>query len=373
MKKIRVEGYNLDRFLDEILSSGIKPSNLNRLSHNELEIDLSDKDYKKLVVKKNISCYNISVVSSKPSHPLILNLFKRAGVLIGLAFAGFVIAVATSKIWRIEINVSGAGSEAIKQEVEQILKENGVEVGSTLSISYGELQNKLLSRIEESSAVLVKQNGTELLIDISLRVEKSEMEQSDIVAMFDGLITDIDHTSGILTVNIGEGVTKGQVLIASGFVGDYFAEAKGEVRARVLISGEAVGSTVTQKAVRTGEFKVVEGYEILGKTYYFDFDGNFQNLYQNHEIEKEEVFVSQHIALPIKKVKFKVFEVAEVEELIAEGQLLDDLKNKAYNFAKSSLPTDAEEISVKYDIFNENGFYKVVCNIGTIISIGKRV
>ena len=46
MKELNIKGYNLDRFLNKLFSSGIVPKKLKRIEHDELTIQISDKDYK---------------------------------------------------------------------------------------------------------------------------------------------------------------------------------------------------------------------------------------------------------------------------------------------------------------------------------------
>jgi hypothetical protein len=53
-------------------------------------------------------------------------------------------------------------------------------------------------------------------------------------------------------------------------------------------------------------------------------------------------------------------------------QLIEELSGSAYKIAKDKLPDGAEELSVSYNITEENSLYRVVCLIETRIDIAKR-
>ena len=234
MKELDIKGYNLDRFLDEIMSFGIVPRKMKRVGHDELIIEITDKEYKNLLVKKCASCYNINVVNSRSKFTSLIESAKRCGLIAGLLVALFIISTSLNIISDITINVDGDNSNNIEIQTRQILKDHNIEVGKQFDVSYKDLENLLLSKLESSARVLVKRSGGQLTIDITELVEKPETEHQDIVANFDGKITEIKHSSGILRVNIGEGVVKGQTLIESGYVGDFFVEARGEIFAKVV-------------------------------------------------------------------------------------------------------------------------------------------
>ena len=48
MKVISVKGFNLDKFLHNLLQCEITPKKIKRINHSELFVEISDKDYKKL-------------------------------------------------------------------------------------------------------------------------------------------------------------------------------------------------------------------------------------------------------------------------------------------------------------------------------------
>lgn len=372
MKRLKIEGLNITRFLNQLHLNNIYPQKVVRHSYQELEIQISNKEYKKLVDIKMASCYNISVIESKPTFVLGAIVVKRLGFFVGLLASMAMLFSATQCVWDIEVSVIGESDGSIEKTALEIIREAGIETGEKLELTPREIERMLVSKLPDSSSVVVKKRGINLEIAITPRVYEPSLIGSDIVSKYDGKITAIKYGSGILTVNIGEGVAKGQVLIASGEVGDYFSEAMGEISAKVLISGEAVGSIKTEKYVRTGKVVEVKCYQLFGKTYYFDRNKKEDNIFPNYEVEKNEVFLSKNSGLPIKKVTFKVFELMACEETQDAEKLVAELKIQAYKVAQQNLPVGAVEQGVSYDVFNDNGYYKVVCNIETEIEIGMR-
>ena len=373
MKILTIKGLNINRLIDDILSNKISLEKLRRVSYDELEIQISNKEYKKLVDLKSIACYNIVVTKSTPTFLLGVMLLKRLGFFMGLIASMVLLVNSCTKIWTININVNGKAGSELEQVVREVLNNHGVVVGSKLQCSTRELEKELTALIKECSSVVVAKNGIKLEIEIKTRVLKPELITSDIVSAYNGKVTQINHSSGILTVNIGDGVSEGQVLIASGLVGDFYAEAIGEIKANVLISGSAVGTTQADIYNRSGNVTRVSYYEILGKEFYFDKNlKDISLIYDNFEVEKNEIILFTNNCLPIKKVELNVYELTASVIQRDKESLINDLKQKAYNVAFSQLPNGVVEQGVSYDIFNDNEFYKVVCNIETEVSIGIR-
>lgn len=372
MKEVKIRGYNLDRFIDNLFKSGIIPKKMSRLAYDELIIEISDKEYKNLLVKNFISCYNIDVISSKSRLALFFSVIQRSGLVFGLLVALFMMSVSSNIISNITISVNGENKEELKNQAQQILAENDIVAGTKLDYSFHELENLLLSRLDSSARVLVKKNGNELIISINEIVLEPEPEHTNIVALYDGRITQINHSSGTLKVNVGEGVVKGQLLIESGFVGDFFTEAKGEIIAKVVISGSAVGSTKQMSVKRTGNVTTLKGFEIFNKTIALDNKVSFDGIYSSYEIEKEEIFIAKNMLVPVKLIRYNLYELVSVEQEVDYNSMLEDLKNKAYQMAENNLPEGADVGNVSFDVIDNNGYITVVCNIDTEISIGER-
>ena len=196
---------------------------------------------------------------------------------------------------------------------------------------------------------------------------------ANIVSNYNGVITDVNYISGILTVNKGEAVVKGQVLIASGPSGDFYQEAIGTVFAKAKICGEAIGAKQTSSITRSGEFIEVIYYEVLGKCFgKEDVQTRASEAFLNYEIEESSEILFNNFLLPVKKVTAKIYELNETSINKSNAALITELKEKAYNDALNELPQESKVDRVSYDVFNEGELYKVVCTIESTINIGIR-
>lgn len=372
MKTLLIKGLNINRFLNEIIQQKITPLKITRSQYDEIIIEIKNKDYKKLLALNIVACYNINVVKSTPTYPIFTMLLKRMGLFVGIIISLFFLNAKTSKIWGVNIIVNGENfSEQIEQKVQEVLASSGVVEGSRFSHNTRELERELTAKIDESSSILVKRRGIYLDVYVNLRVIKPEPNSQNIVSLYDGKITDINLTSGILAVNIGEGVHKGQVLIMSGTVGDFYTEAIGDITAKVLISGEAVGSIQTESMIRTGRYKEVVGFRILSKTFSKKIE-EVASDFNAYEVEESEVLISFNNALPIKKVVYKIYELEPKTISISKEDLIKNLKSQSYITAKNNLPSGAVIEDVSYSVFENNSVIKVVCNIKTEVQIGTR-
>lgn len=373
MKRIEVSGLNIDRLILAMQENNIMPQKLKRISHEKLEIEISNNEYKKLVDLKLYSCYNKTVTKRKSDYPLLYLLVSRIGILIGLVISLSGLWVSSKKIASIDIVCINSSLGETKAQVEEVLETNNVVIGNTLNIKTKDLEREIVSKIDDLSSVVVSKNGTSLTIELSKRVKKQDLSTEDIVSNYDGKITSISHSSGILMVNVGEGVSKGQILIKSGTVGDFYSEAKGEIKAKVYVTGEAVGSTNSVVSKRTGNFKTVSYYELFGKRLAKkDAIGILQAEYGSSEVELETKYLFKNLILPLKLVTARVYELVDELVVVEQNEVIERLKNEAKQRATKNLPIGAENIGESFDVFEDNGLIKVICLIKTEISIGMR-
>lgn len=371
---VRVSGFNLNRLIEEISDRGIQVNQIKRESIKELFLEISSKEYKKLIDLKISTCYNINVIEKKSQYPLLEIIVKRFGIILSVIVASYFLVDFSSRIWNIKVDFDKENLAICENDILSYLNEQGVTIGAKLDISTRALEKLLLQSVDESSIVVVQREGICLNIFIKTRELKDELSTSDIVAEYDGVIKEIKLSSGILVTNIGEAVVKGQVLIASGLVGDLYNEAVGEVVAKTRIMGDAIGSINSSSYVRSGNVIEVDYLELFGKKFYMNdsLDEAMLN-FAHHEIEVEERLIFNGNLLPIKKCKAKIYELKEEIVTMSNAGLITRLKEQAYQVAIGKLPEGAEQENVSYDVFNDGEYYRVVCNIETTINIGKRV
>ena len=370
IKVVKITGLNINKLLNELNKNGFNISEVKRLSYDELHFKISSKEYKKLIDLPLSKCYNISVIEVLPQNKWLNLLVLRCGVLLGILVASFFVYSFSTKIWKINVTMDKEIAGVTNEMVISTLKNCGVEQGYEFNTTTREIERKLTSAIDGCSMAVVERDGINLNVFLKAREYKKELSEANVVAEYSGVITDINLVSGILTVNIGEGVTKGQVLIASGTTGDYFSEAVGDIKAKIIISGQAVGGLETVSVKRSGKTHELSYIEVFGKRYECGKQNKIE--YAKYETEEQEIVVFKNLLLPIKKVNVTVFELVETKQTITKEELIEKLKQQSYNDAKNSLPPFASEGKTSFDVYEENGLFKVVCNIEVETIISKR-
>ena len=112
-------------------------------------------------------------------------------------------------------------------------------------------------------------------------------------------------------------------------------------------------------------------YEICGQKLFYNQE-KITSMYDCYEVETIETFISPNMVLPIKKCVVRVYEMVESVEQVSNAALITKLKDQAYKAAQNKMPNGAIEERVAYDVFNDNEYYRVVCNIQTTTNIGER-
>ncbi len=376
MGKFRVEinGLNIGRLLNNLSAKNIDVYELKKTDFNKIVLSVDSCNFKLLQTLVKCNGLSLSVVGGRGVSYIIKNYWYRFGLLIGLILSIIGIVVATGYYWNINVVVD-SGNQAICEEVVKLLEERGVSAGLKIQeIQSRSVEKYILEKIEDVAVVVVTQKGVNVEVFVKESTKQSNLTENGIVASFSGVIEEIKLTSGNLLVNIGDAVTEGQLLISSSKVGDVFMEAHGTIVARVQIDGDAVGSLEQISVKRTGNFVEVVQLEALGKRFYCSKlkESDAELCYPNYEVEVVEVDVSENNLLPIKKIITRYYEIEEICVTIDYEQLINDLSGSAYKIAKDKLPVGAEELSVSYNVTEENSLYRVVCLIETRVDIAKR-
>ncbi len=376
MGKIRVEinGLNLNKFLNEVNNKKIPIFNTQRVEYNELVLECSVVNFKELrslAIKQNLELKKVS--ESGIAGLLIQNWF-RFGLVAGLLVTIIACNLLTSFYWKVNISVD-SNNEIIQAQVNEYLTSQNLKVGAKRQyIATRELEKQILKNIEGCASVVVRNNGVELEVVIKEAVQQSTLSDKDIKASHSGVIEEIKLVSGLLLVNVGESVVTDQPLILADKVGDVFMEANGSIVAKVLVSGEAVGSTETKSEKRTGKVIEVSYINLFGKKLYVQgtTEVDAENSFLRYEVEETEVQLTKNNLVPITKYVKTYYEIEESCDIINYDDLIESLKASAYKTARVNLPQGAEELAVTYNIIENGSIYKVVCNIETRLNIAIR-
>ena len=369
-KRLRIEGLNINRLLTKIQNLGVAVSFIDRVAYDCVELELQQKDIKKVLGIKDLACYNVTELGYRGQGTKIMQKLSRIGVILGLVAVIIASAISFGKVWNINISVEGE-NQGIETQVVSLLAEHKITTGKRFaSFSLKEVEDLVMKTIDDASLVVASREGVNLNLFLKMGVKQKPMQEGNLVAKFSGVVRSVDLKSGILKINVGDYVASGQTLIESGAVGDIFLEAQGSVVATTWITGEAYGLTRHTTLVRTGQVVQNSWIELCGKK----FGADKENVppFEFFETETEEVLLTDGLVLPLKKCTQKYYEQVLQEVEISEQDLIEELKEKAYNIARNNLSQGMEEQNVSYTILNEGTFFKVVCEIETMCDITLR-
>lgn len=373
---LKINGLNLNKFVDGLLAGKVELTNMERTAYDELYFEAKTKNMKKINALAKQMNLNISIIAESGVSSVLMAFLRRLGLVFGVIAVTLCSIFLTNSCFKINIEVDGVSENAgaIKEEILRVLKEHNIAVGAKISgLNTRMIEKEILKGVNNVALAVVNKDGVVLNIFIKEATAPEVTTKRNIVASESGVIESINLVSGNLLVNIGDSVTKGQVLIECGNVGDVFAEANGTITAKVLISGDSVGTLERVHYKRSGKFVEVRYIELFGKLIKASKITEEQaKQLGNFEIEKEERQVSCNNIIPIKKISYRYYELIEEFTKMEYTNLIEELKESAYNVAKNKLPANAPEISVEYKTIETEEYIKVVCNIETSLDIAIR-
>jgi similar to stage IV sporulation protein len=319
---IRVEGINLERFINLSIANGIYFWDIERLNYTGIQAKVSLKGYKLLRrIKKRVSC-RVSIVDKKGCPFLLHRIMKRKVLAAGGLAAILTMYLLTSFIWVVEVDGNEKVSEnRIIRELENLGLKPGV---FKHSLDIKKIETGLLIEMDQIAWVAVNIVGTKAVVDVVERVEPPPLVDKEtpcnIIAKRDGIINNIFVFEGEPMVRVGDTVRAGQLLI-SGVVEKpgipfQMVHAMGKVEARTWYQAEEVQCLKKQERERTGETDRKIKLKIGG--IYIKLSPGEVNFDEYDKIEETKRLVEwRNIILPVELVIEKYFEVKVAEEILS--------------------------------------------------------
>lgn len=210
---------------------------------NELHFYLSIKDFRKIRKVRGESKVKIKIIK-KCGLPFKLKKYiKRIGIPVGVGLFIGILNILSLFAW----NITVSGNERVPIDVIlSACREIGIKEGVKISsINTGLMREKLLLKCNELSWSSFNIEGSKITVNVT-EIKKSNNENApcNIIADFDGTITEIMVESGMAQVEKGYAVRKGDILVGGVMnVGDknQFVRAKARIFADVSENIEASG------------------------------------------------------------------------------------------------------------------------------------
>lgn len=273
--------------------------------------------FEKAAREQNIAFLSIN---SYGLPALCLRYRKRYGLMLGFLISVCLIVLSGSVIWDIRIDGERRLSE---DEVRAVLADCGLDIGTKRrDIDVDTLQNRIMIRSDDIAWISVNVIGTVAEVEIrELDIIPDDEElpsASNLVAERDGKIVGFENAGGNISVEIGESVSEGQLLIG-GIYGDEesgfrYCNPKGRVLAETVREKEIKILRKAEKKHYTGEVKC-EKYLIFFKKR-IKFFTNYRNLPPIcDKIIIEEFFPaprSQELPFGVMTVRYLEYETKEV-------------------------------------------------------------
>ena len=246
MRRIRIEGLNLSRFLHLAAQQGVLLKDVQRDGSRRLRAVAQERS---IGVLQGIAedggwqfaCEDRIGLAGKSLDAA----HRRAALLMAAVLLAVMCWGVTQCVW--QIRVEGAG--AYEAEVWAALKEMGVRVPMLRrSVDLSALKEKLEWRYPQVAWIECGWRGMGLSIRMTegmLATRGEEAEVCDVIASTDGIVSSIVTRAGTPVVNPGDVVRKGQVLIR----GEERTSA-GQIRP-VAASGSVWARVWVQAAVQT--------------------------------------------------------------------------------------------------------------------------
>ncbi len=353
---IRIEGLNLEKFINHCIAKDIYLWDIRRLSYTTLEACIGIKGFK--AVKKLARRAGCKVsLTQKNGYPFWAHKIKKRKMLIlGAFFSFLLLIIASSFVYKIEV----VGNEQIATEaIMEYLEETGLKVGSNRHfIDLREIESELLLEFHEMAWVGIEIRGVYAKVEVVEKVMPPERLDKEapcnVVAAKNGLIEKVIAKNGDAKVKEGDIVTEGDMLI-TGIVtrqhleNPMYVHAYGDVYAKTyyestkskpltVINQIKTGETYKARSLRIGKLNLSLGDNDVPFEKYIEAEDNKQpTLWRNIKfpveikvVTYEEVY-EQEETLELEAVKQLIHEEA-VTELLEQIPLEAEILNTTVNF-----------------------------------------
>lgn len=162
---------------------------------------------------------------------------RRSGLAVGAIVFVLLLQLLSSRCWVLTVSGNSTLSDTA---ILEVLRPLGIYEGCRFdTIDIPSLQLTALKQLPSLSWLTVNNTGSTLTVEVKERTPHPPIlptTPTNVVAAYDGIITNLTATAGQATVQIGDAVTKGSLLISGvtdSKVGELLCHADGTVLATV--------------------------------------------------------------------------------------------------------------------------------------------
>lgn len=338
------------RFINKCLQYNISLFDIT-YHDDELIVLIDEHDLEEI---KRINYYsNIEIIRYTGFKRFILNVKRYAFDIFLLCFLCLSLYIISNFIITIDIRHE---NKHLKEEINDILKSKGI-TPFQFKKDFKELNNISDEILRENRDILdwiaIDREGMHYVVSFEERILTSKEEDlpyCDVVASKDGVISKINATSGVIMVEKGMYVRKGDILISGTImnndeVKDYTC-AKGTIEAEVWYK---IGMSIPlayEKKVYTDN-----------KRYNFSLNGNYLFKKKYEHYDKDKLFalgpfvIYQEKEYTIEVKKHSLNEAKEEGIKLAEKRLLESLDKKSRLIDQKVLKEEVNDSKIELELF----------------------
>lgn len=360
--RIKVSGNFCEKFLNILLKNKIVLKNIKRMSDKEIILTIYVKDFIKVKNASKVSGCKIHITKKTGAGFTAFLYRKRIILFSGIALCFVMVYTMSNMIFSVEIK----GNYNLSNEyIMSLLNANGIRPFMFKNNSGSDAAKRIMSDNENIAWIGIDITGSKVVVDV---VEKPDipkvydpMSKFNIVASYDGVISDFFLKKGFAVAGTGDTVKKGQ-LIVSGVTDS----ATQQIR---YINPEADIKLICWMSEQSSQ-PVVKDVENLTNNkitnVYLNVNGKSLGFirkvpYKYYNVKTEE------INLPFNIKLIKTVNIENIPEKIVydEKELFEIERKRLYNNIISRLTDECKILNVdaRYTVENEILNTTVVCTV----------
>ena len=367
--RIRITGRNPRLFIKRfIIKQKINYYNYCMINYNQVELNISYKDYVKLLEKNSI--YDILVVKTYGPIAFINYIKNNFSLMIFLILSLFLLFGLSNIAFEVDVVHS---DEEIRNLVYEELKSYNVDKLKIIP-SFKErkliINNIIKNNKDKIEWMEIQRNGSKLIVKVTerkLNKIKKDVPKRHIVAKKSGIIMKIEAQNGVILKKKNDYVTKGEIIVSGDIIKD--ETVKGQVAANGVVYAETWYKVNVQYPLNYKEITYLDEVKNNIIISFFNKSFSLRKNYVNSYLEKKKFLIKDKI-FPFsirlenqRKTKVK-------QETLSTDKAILKAENVASKKIEAKLSSDEYIISKKTINLKDDGnkitvdvFFKVFENI----------
>lgn len=379
-KRIRIEGFEINRIISACIKRKIRFKNLIYIDNTEIEVSVRAADIN-IIQKTAGSRYRITELNSRGFIPILKDIWRKKVSLAGMLI--FIFLIFYQSLFVAEIEVTGYESIS-ESDIRETLAEAGLYEGAKIKEDTSDIKLAVFAMSDNITYISIKYRGRKAVVDIAEAEYKEtkgkkSTEPCNITADIDCYIDTIKVYNGERNVKEGQYVKKGQILISGTVpvestaygtpaekIKEYYVHADGEVTG--IIPYEYIFYEKKEKYIKekTGSFIPYINIQ-LGDLLFSSLD-----ITAGYKTAQKEIFKTiNSTIIPIKIELGKVNEIYIKKKKASENDIKKAAEAKLRAQIKENMPEDAQIINKSLKFSSEENIIVIYMQLEVKQKIGK--